>query len=69
MPEPTTEEVQQTVRKKLDSGVVQIRSRDKWVMYDQKALEKALNRLNAELAAGGKKRMTRQIRVAATKDL
>lgn len=68
-PKPTTEETREKIRKKLDSGVVQVRSRDKWVMYDQKALEKALNRSNVDLANEGKKKLTRQIRVAAAKDL
>ena len=67
--EPTTEEKNATIRKKMDSGVIQIRSGNRWVMYDQKVLEKALNRSNLDLVNEGKKKLTRQIRVVTAKDL
>jgi len=65
----TTEERRDQIRKKLDSGVMQIRTGQKYVMFDHKALEKGLTRTKVELAKEGKKAMVRQIRITAAKDL
>ena len=65
----TTEERRDKIRKKLDSGVLQIRTGAKYAMFDLKALERGLTRTNVDLAKEGKKAMVRQIRVVASKDL
>lgn len=65
----TAAEKKALIREKLDAGVIQIRSRNRWVMYDMKGLEKALARANADVAAAGGQPVTRQIRIMTAKDL